>query len=680
MVVQEKTNRVVNNLGETHTFKIQTSSKAFDILSDKLYKDKITAVIRETVTNGIDSHIAAKQSDPVQVHVPTLDEVFFSVKDTGLGLSEEDVIHMYTTYFSSTKAETNDFVGGLGLGSKSPFSYTDQFQVISVFNGLKMVFSAFKSERNEPNIVLVSKDATEDHNGLEVIVPVQPGDVQQFRVKANLTLFWMKDKISTNVEFKYNLERSDFLYSDLFEVLDTADKNAERIGISGTFVKIGTSVYPVDVNQVGRLLDGRYYDLFNYKFGSGVTGGSYGRSERALVINVGIGVLDVAPSREELSYDKRTVKNLIDVLKLTAEDIDRVAAENINNVASPYLRAKRAAEVSRYIGNVKGVPQYNDNVRIFVAGVTSYDMIRYGKNDNKKMEAVRINNLELSPTRKIILMDVGADYGKNKLNHQLKRVVEFGTSSSVTVLAFSGRPSKQLTDLIGTEDYTVFVAPPREAKEKIEGGLKIKIEPQYSSMAGGLFTLDQIKKMKNVFFIDYVSRKDDWTYKVDLNYEYLRAKGYEVLMLNKFEQKKVLPYAKDTDALRQILPKIFGEVVTARQTSNAVEQMLRNKIIEVIVENVDLPILKGWMTSDLYINRNVASKAEVSHRLMNIMATTENVKLKEINTEWDNFLKSNVLLKMLVDNWNSWKGLSVDEKTAIIELINSKPSDFVKIA
>jgi len=678
MIVQEKTNRVVNNLGETHTFKIQTSAKAFDILSDKLYKDKILAVIRETVTNGIDSHIAAGQTAPVQVHVPTLEEVFFSVKDTGLGLSQEDVIHMYTTYFSSTKAETNEFVGGLGLGSKSPFSYTDQFQVVSIFNGVKMVFSAFKSERNEPNIVLVSCDDTLDHNGLEVIVPVQLADVQQFRAKCNLTLFWMKDKITTNVEFKYNLQRSNFMYSDLFEVLDVADLAEDRTSISGTFVKIGTSVYPVDINQVGRLLDGRYYEIYNYKFGSGVIGG-YARTSRAFVINVGIGVLDVAPSREELSYDKRTVSNLVKIMKLATDDLDAVVLNNIGSVRSPYLRQKRAVEVSNLIGSVKGITSYNDNVKITVNGVTSYDIIRYGKNDNKKMESVKVSHLELSPTRKIVLMDVGADYGKNKLNHQIKRVVNFGNNNTaLTVLAFAGRPSKQLTDLIGTEEYVTFVPPAREAHEKIEGGVKVKVEPLYSSMAGGKFTAAQIKNMKNVYFIDYVSRKDDWTYKTDLNYEYLRTQDYEVLMLNKFEQKKIT--AKTTDELRRALPKIFGDVVTARQTNNYVEELMRNKIAKLIISNDEFPVLKDWMSSDLFINRNLASKAEVSHRLMNMMSTVENTKVQELKTEWDNYLKSNLILKMLVDNWASWKGLSHDEEAAVVELINSAIAASVKIA
>jgi hypothetical protein len=279
-------------------------------------------------------------------------------------------------------------------------------------------------------------------------------------------------------------------------------------------------------------------------------------------------------------------------------------------------------------------------------------------------------------------MDVGADYGKNKLNHQIKRVVNFGkNNTALTVLAFAGRPSKQLTDLIGTDEYVTFVAPAREAKEQSSADLKIKAEPKYRSMAHFEgFTLDEIKKLKNVFFIDYVSSKDDWTYKTDLNYEYLSSKGYEVLMLNKFEQKKVLPHAKNTDALRQALPVIFGDAVNARQTNNYIEELLRNKIAGVIIKAYNFPVLSSWLSDDLYINRNLASKSLVSHRLMNIMSSVNNTKLQEIKAEWDSFLSCNIILKMLYENVNTWRTLSHDEEAAVVELINSTIAASVKIA
>ena len=62
-------NTVKSNVtSKASTFTIQANHKAFKILSDSLYKDKIKAVIRELSTNAIDAHVMAKNSDPYEVH------------------------------------------------------------------------------------------------------------------------------------------------------------------------------------------------------------------------------------------------------------------------------------------------------------------------------------------------------------------------------------------------------------------------------------------------------------------------------------------------------------------------------------------------------------------------------------------------------------------------------------
>lgn len=154
-------------------FTIKTTAKAFDILSSGLYTDNITAIIRELSCNAADAHKLADNEDtPFEVHLPSKLEPWFHVRDYGTGLSDEqirgelipvmhetedgDVVQdvdengelrftraggLYTTYFDSTKTDSNDFIGALGLGSKSPFSYTNAFEVISRFEGKRRVYS-----------------------------------------------------------------------------------------------------------------------------------------------------------------------------------------------------------------------------------------------------------------------------------------------------------------------------------------------------------------------------------------------------------------------------------------------------------------------------------------------------------------------------------------------------------
>ena len=66
-------------------FTIAATGKAFKILSDGLYSDKIRAIIRELSCNARDSHVAAGNAAPWSIHLPNMDEPWFSVEDFGTG-------------------------------------------------------------------------------------------------------------------------------------------------------------------------------------------------------------------------------------------------------------------------------------------------------------------------------------------------------------------------------------------------------------------------------------------------------------------------------------------------------------------------------------------------------------------------------------------------------------------
>jgi HSP90 family molecular chaperone len=147
---------IVSNVGEIGEFRIRNSAKAFNILSSGLYANKVKAIIRELSCNAVDSHIAAgKKETPFDVHLPNSLEPHFSIRDYGTGLSHEQVTQIYTTYFESTKTASNEFIGALGLGSKSPFSYTDNFTVTAIQNGKKGIYSAFINDSGVPSIALM---------------------------------------------------------------------------------------------------------------------------------------------------------------------------------------------------------------------------------------------------------------------------------------------------------------------------------------------------------------------------------------------------------------------------------------------------------------------------------------------------------------------------------------------
>ena len=98
------------------------------ILRDRLYTNKILAVLREYGSNAWDEHRDAGIPDrPIKVALPTRLVPALVIRDYGRGLSESDVLNVYVKYGASTKRESDVAVGMLGIGAKSAFAYADSF-------------------------------------------------------------------------------------------------------------------------------------------------------------------------------------------------------------------------------------------------------------------------------------------------------------------------------------------------------------------------------------------------------------------------------------------------------------------------------------------------------------------------------------------------------------------------
>lgn len=178
----------------TTRFGMDVNAHMFRILSDGLYSDKISAVLREIACNAYDAHVmVGKQSLPIEVRLPGELSPNFHVKDWGPGLSEDQVRELYSTYGRSTKQGDENTTGGFGLGSKSPFAYTDQFTITSAHQGVMRTFIAHKDEE-EPRITLMSTEAAPEdwQNGVMVSLVIRPDDFLAFRARAAELFRWFE--------------------------------------------------------------------------------------------------------------------------------------------------------------------------------------------------------------------------------------------------------------------------------------------------------------------------------------------------------------------------------------------------------------------------------------------------------------------------------------------------------
>lgn len=271
------------NISEANSFKMRSSRKAFQILSD-LYSDKALAIVRELGCNAADSHVMAKQDKPFHIHLPNNIEPWITIQDFGTGISHENIYNIYATYFESTKTESNEQIGCLGLGSKSPFCYTDNFVVTSIHNGEKRIYNAYFAENGNPTIALVSASPTKDSNGLAIQIPVKAEDFEVFKratMKA-FRFFDVKPTISGN-KIDWTQEEPIFKGEDW--------RSYDKFDYNECFAIMGGVTYPININK----LKAEHHQMA-YKGG--------------LVLYFKMGEIDFTPSRESLSYCDQTIKAL----------------------------------------------------------------------------------------------------------------------------------------------------------------------------------------------------------------------------------------------------------------------------------------------------------------------------------------------------------------------------------
>ncbi len=315
---------------EETTARIKVSPHAFSILASGLYTDKIAAVLREVGCNARDAHVAAGKANlPIRVKLPTPLDRTFSIKDWGIGLDKEEVMNMYVTFFESTKSNSDDFVGAFGLGSKSPFAYTDSFTVVAAKDGVQRTFTVYR-ENGVPKCVFMHESAApaDWQNGLEVSFSVKATDVGTFAAKAaQVYEFW---------DVRPEFAGADVVFPDYKVRVDYPSCALLLPNRNPAMVVMGGVCYPLDKNIQQAIVSGlEDPDAFMPEELSWVKAYSQDATQKCLrellSLNLGytvsallkapIGLLQVTPSRESLSMDKDTARNLRGLVLRAAREI-----------------------------------------------------------------------------------------------------------------------------------------------------------------------------------------------------------------------------------------------------------------------------------------------------------------------------------------------------------------------
>ncbi len=251
-------------------------SKLYTMLSSP-YKDSIGSIVREITSNCFDAHAEINSNAPVIVKIDQDNNGrYISFIDKGPGLSPDRMKNVYSKYLTSTKENSNTQIGYFGIGSKSPLSYTEAFNIITNCDSINYHYIMHKDEI-KPRTDLISTKQTQEENGTEIkIYFLHPTDELKFKsaIKTQLMYFDNVYLDIPGIDNDYKVYDGDnFIYRSNQEVH------------THLHIALGKVTYPIDFDILG-------IEPIKLPF--------------ALKFN--IGELSVISSREDIRYTNDQIK------------------------------------------------------------------------------------------------------------------------------------------------------------------------------------------------------------------------------------------------------------------------------------------------------------------------------------------------------------------------------------
>ena len=116
-ILQQESN--VETVGKVESNKVGIDIKNIDfitqILSTNLYSNPMESYLREAISNARDSHKEAGTTDPIILDIGmNQGKLYVRIQDFGTGISKERFDSIYRFIGSSTKRDSNDYIGGFG--------------------------------------------------------------------------------------------------------------------------------------------------------------------------------------------------------------------------------------------------------------------------------------------------------------------------------------------------------------------------------------------------------------------------------------------------------------------------------------------------------------------------------------------------------------------------------------
>jgi hypothetical protein len=360
--------KIESNLtGEEIKMGIDQNSLAFlqKVLTD-LYSDPIMAVVREYSTNAWDAHVEAGFNGPIEISTPNSLSPYLKVKDQGVGLSLDDIRNIYSLYGASTKRGTNAQTGMLGLGCKSALTYTNQFTINAVKNGVKTSVVVSRDGDNIGAMTVVYHGTTDLPNGVEISIPVRRGNEREFQNKIKeFFTYWEKDRVLIDGVAPEGIQ-GHRINAKMFirtEKRGWNNNNSNKLVMGGVPYNLNADEIFSDRNDQPRLNIGYY---------------------SSIVLFVEMGEVEFTPSREELNYTKRTRDKLAELILRFNEDLLAAIRKDIDSQPSHKEALERYFQWASSVSNMPGMSYRNQSIPKLLKFDEFYKISEYSTNRHDK--------------------------------------------------------------------------------------------------------------------------------------------------------------------------------------------------------------------------------------------------------------------------------------------------------
>ena len=332
----EKRIFITSGMGNGGEAQILATAEIFDILSRKLYSNPIRAIIRELSTNAFDSHTEnGNPQQPFKIKLPNKIDPIFYIEDFGTGMSQEKMVNLYKNYFASSRTESNNFVGQLGLGSKSPMAYTDTVIITSRWKGIETHYIYAKNEKGIPTLKIQESRETTEPSGIKILFTIDPKDFAFFAQEA--------------IEILQYFDPIPEIVGDSKVLPGIENRKRKDISISGSFwelireygsdeVVMGNIAYPITESREIKEIKAEM--------------GSHGVRFR---FYIPIGSVSITPSREDLHYNEKTIKTLIESYREIKDELQLRLKEE--------LRVKNLCQISEFLGENNNYGNFIDKFK-----------------------------------------------------------------------------------------------------------------------------------------------------------------------------------------------------------------------------------------------------------------------------------------------------------------------------